>query len=164
MYPSWSLMIRSRGKQMTLARIALCTATLLCAAVPALAQQTGSSRDLTHCQDLQNKFVEARSRHDVDGMASLFAEDGIRMTPDGVFLGRDAIRRNPQSLVTAGLRDFTTQRTVSRLEGGILFDAGEWHARLGDRQLHGYYSALLSCDGGQPMMLEETTNVAPPAH
>jgi len=27
-----------------------------------------------------------------------------------------------------------------------------------------YISALLSCDGPQPMMLEETTNVAAPAH
>ena len=148
---------------MTLTTVALCGAALLCVAIPAQAQRTGSSRDFAHCLEVQNKFVEARSRRDVDGMAALFARDGIRVTPDGVFLGRDAIRHNLQSLVTAGLHDFTTQRTVSRLEGGILFDAGEWQVKLGDHQLHGYYSALLSCDGRRPMLLEETTNVAAPA-
>ena len=149
---------------MTLTTVVLCGAALLCVAMPAQAQQPNSSRDFAQCLDVQTKFVEARSRQDVDGMAALFAPDGIRVTPDGVFLGRDAIRRNLQSLVTAGLRDFTTRRTASRLEGGVLFVAGEWQARLAGRQLHGYYSALLSCDGPQPMMLEETTNVAAPAH
>jgi hypothetical protein len=62
--------------------------------------------------------------------------------------------------VTAGLREFTTQRDVSRHEGSLLFDAGEWHAKLVDAPLHGYYSALLSCGGGQPEILGETTNVA----
>ena len=148
---------------MTLTTIAPCVAALLCVVIPAQAQQTDSS-SLAPCLEVQTKFVEARSRRDVDGMAALFAPDGIRVTPDGVFLGRDAIRHNLQNLVTAGLHDFTTQRTVSRLEGGILFDAGQWQARLGDHQLHGYYSALLSCDGSQPTLLEETTNVAAPPH
>jgi len=133
-------------------------------AVPALAQPSVTPADVARCQDVQNLFVAARSREDVDGMAALFAKDAVRVTPDGVFLGRDAIRGNLQSLVTAGLHGFTTQRTVARLQGGVLLDAGEWHAMLGDRQLHGYYSALLSCDGSQPLMLEETTNVAPPGH
>jgi ketosteroid isomerase-like protein len=97
-------------------------------------------------------------------MSAVFAEDAVRVTPDGVFQGRDAIRRNLQSWVTAGLRDFTSQRTVLRYEGDLLLVAGEWHARLGDAPLYGYYSALLSCRGGKPEILEETTNVAAPPH
>lgn len=108
---------------MTLTNVTLCGAALLCVAIPARAQQNGSPGDFAHCLKVQNKFVEARS-HQVDGMATLFAPDGIRVTSDGVFLGRDAIRHNLQSLVTAGLHDFTTQQTVSRLKRGILFDAG----------------------------------------
>ena len=148
---------------MTLTTVALCGAALLCVAIPAQAQHSDSSKDIPQCLDVQRKFVEARSRQDVDGMATLFAPDGIRVTPDGVFLGRDAIRRNLQALVTAGLHDFTARQTVSRLEGGLLFAAGEWQAKLGGREFHGYYSTLLSCDGPRPMMREETTNVATPA-
>ena len=95
-------------------------------------------------------------------MAAVFAQDAIRVTPDGVFQGRDPTRQNLQSLVTVGLRDFTTQRTVSRPQGNLLLDAGEWHAKLGDTPLHGYYSAILSCGGGHPTILEETTNVSAP--
>lgn len=95
-------------------------------------------------------------------MAEVFAKDAIRVTPDGVFQGRDAIRRNLQSLVTAGLRNFTAKRVVSRREGDLLFDAGEWRAELGTMALHGYYSALLSRGGGQAAITKETTNVAAP--
>ena len=130
--------------------------------VPATAQPSVSAIDYQRCEELQDRFNEARNRQDTQAMAAVFAEDAIRVTPDGIFQGRDAIRRNLQSLVTAGLRDFTSQRVVSRHEGELLFDAGEWHAKLGVVALHGYYSALLQCGGGYPEILEETTNVAAP--
>ncbi|MFL5284582.1 MAG: DUF4440 domain-containing protein, partial [Rhodopila sp.] len=108
---------------------------------------------------------EARARQDTDAMAAAFAQDAIRMTPDGVFQGRDAIRQNLDSVAAIGLHDFTAQRTVSRREGDLLFAAGTWHAKLGELPLNGYYSALLSCAGDHPEILEETTNVAtPPRH
>lgn len=142
--------------------IMLSGAVLLRATLPAAAQPSLSATDYQRCEELQDHFNEARARQDAEAMAAVFAEDAVRVTPDRVFRGRDAIRRNLQSLVTAGLRDFTTQRAVSRHEGNLLFDAGEWHAKLGDALLHGYYSALLSCGGAQPEILEETTNVAAP--
>jgi Domain of unknown function (DUF4440) len=117
--------------------------------------------DFQRCEELQHRFNEARAHQDAQAMAAVFAKDAIRVTPDGVFQGRDAIQGNLQSLLTAGLRDFISQRTISRHEGDLLFDAGEWHARLGDLPLHGYYSALLSC-GDEPAIVEETTNVATP--
>ena len=126
---------------------------------PAAAQP---SVDTQRCDELQSRFSEARARHDAQAMAEVFAEDAVRVTPDGVFQGRDAIRGNLQALVAAGLRDFTAQRVVSRREGELLLVAGEWHANLGDVPLHGYYSAILACGGDRAEMLEETTNVAAP--
>jgi hypothetical protein len=120
-----------------------------------------AAADFQRCEELQSRFNAARTHQDAQAMAAVFAKDAVRVTPDGVFQGRDAIRGNLQSLVTAGLRDFTSQRIISRHAGDLLFDAGEWHARLGDLPLHGYYSALLSC-GGKPAILQETTNVATP--
>jgi ketosteroid isomerase-like protein len=142
--------------------LAISGAVLLCVAVPAVAQPGPSAADYQRCEGLQGRFNEARARQDAQGMAAVFAENAVRVTPDGIFQGRDAIRGNLQSLVTAGLRDFTSQRTVLRHEGDLLLDAGEWHATFGDMPLHGYYSAVLSCRGDQPEILEETTNVAAP--
>jgi hypothetical protein len=58
-----------------------------------------------------------------------------------------------------GLHDYTVRRTVSRLEGNLVFNIGEWQAKLGDRQFHGYYSALLIREGDQAKILAQTVNV-----
>jgi hypothetical protein len=45
----------------------------------------------------------------------------------------------------------------------MVFNAGEWQARLSDsKQYHGYYSALLIREGDVVKIFEETTNVAVP--
>jgi hypothetical protein len=45
----------------------------------------------------------------------------------------------------------------------MVFNAGEWQAKLGDgQQLRGYYSALLVREGDEVKILEETVNVACP--
>jgi len=144
--------------------IATSCAALLCAMVPRAAWPIVSDVEYQRCEALQDRFSDARARQDTDAMAAVFAQDAIRVTPDGVFQGRDAIRRNLDSLAAVGLHDFTAQRTVSRREGDLLFAAGTWHAKLGELPLNGYYSALLSCTGNHPEILEETTNVAAPPH
>jgi hypothetical protein len=46
---------------------------------------------------------------------------------------------------------------------GMVFNAGEWRAKLGDgQQLRGYYSALLVREGDGVKIFEETVNVAVP--
>jgi hypothetical protein len=48
-------------------------------------------------------------------------------------------------------------------EGGMVFNAGEWQATLGDGQrFRGYYSALLVREGDAVKIFEETVNVAIP--
>ena len=47
--------------------------------------------------EMQKNFAEAYNRKDADAMAAAFAEDGIRVTPSGIFQGRDAIRRDTPS-------------------------------------------------------------------
>jgi ketosteroid isomerase-like protein len=85
--------------------------------------------------ELQKNFAEAYNRKNADAMAAAFAEDGIRVTPSGIFRGRDAIHRNLQDVLNMGLRDYTVQRTVSRAVGTFVFNAGEWRAKLGDQPL-----------------------------
>jgi len=95
-------------------------------------------------------------------MALAFAEDGIRVTPSGIFQGRDAIRRNLQDVLNMGLYDYTVQRTISRSIGTFVFNAGEWQAKLGDQPLHGYYTAIIVRDGDRAKIMEETVTIAAP--
>ena len=112
--------------------------------------------------EMQKRFAEAYNQGDVDAMAAAFAENAVRVTPSGIFQGRDAIRRSFQEALKLGLHEYSVQRTVSRSEGTFVFDAGTWQAKLGDRPFYGYYSATLIDDDGQPKILEETVTVAAP--
>lgn len=112
--------------------------------------------------DVQTKFAEAYNRKDVEAMATAFSETAIRVTPSGVFEGRDAIRRNFEDALHMGLRDYSVRRTGSRALGDVVFNYGEWHAKLGDQPFHGYYTAILGREGDQVKILEETVTLAPP--
>jgi ketosteroid isomerase-like protein len=113
-------------------------------------------------QKVQSEFAKAYNRKDVAAMAAFFSENGVRITPSGIFRGRDAIRREMQRVIELGLHDYSVQRTVSRLQGNMVFNAGEWKAKLGAQQLHGYYSALLVREGDEVKIFEETVNVSSP--
>jgi len=66
-------------------------------------------------------------------------------------------------VVDLGLHDYSVRRTISRLQGNMVFNAGEWQAKLGDGQkFRGYYSALLVREGDGVKIFEETVNVAAP--
>jgi ketosteroid isomerase-like protein len=80
--------------------------------------------------DLQKNFAEAYNRKDVDAMAAAFTDDAIRVTPSGMFVGREAIRRNLQDVVNLDLHDYSVERNVSRSFGNFVFNAGEWQAKL----------------------------------
>jgi ketosteroid isomerase-like protein len=113
---------------------------------------------------MQAQFAEAYNRKDVPAMASFFSENAVRITPAGIFRGREAIGRELQRVVVdLGLHDYSVKRVVSRLEGNMVFNAGEWQATLGSGQhLRGYYSALLVREGDGVKIFEETVSVATP--
>ena len=95
-------------------------------------------------------------------MAAAFTENAVRVTPSGIFQGRDAIRRGFQDALKLGLHDYWVQRVISRSEGSFVFNAGRWHTKLGDRSFHGYYTAIVVREGDQPKIMEEAVTVAPP--
>ena len=131
---------------------------------PASTQQDEPGAGGQIFEKVQSEFAEAYNRKDIAAMAAFFSENGVRITPAGVFRGRDAIGRELQRVVIdLGLHDYSVRRTVSRLEGNMVFNAGEWKAKLGDgQQFRGYYSALLVREGGGVKIFEETVNVAAP--
>jgi ketosteroid isomerase-like protein len=135
---------------------------LLSAATSASTQQAEPSVGGELFEKMQSEFADAYNRKDVPAMAAFFSENGVRITPSGIFRGRDAIGREMQRVIEMGLHDYSVRRTVSRLEGNRVFNAGEWQAKLGDQQLRGYYSALLVREADGVKIFEETVNVAAP--
>jgi ketosteroid isomerase-like protein len=140
--------------------IGVAAVMLFVCVIPVSAQPDEPSVGGEIFQSMQSQFAEAYNRGDVAGMAAFFSEDAVRITPDGIFRGREAIRAEMQRVIEMGLHDYSVRRTVSRLQGNMVFNAGEWQAKLGDRQLHGYYSALLVREGDGAKIFEETVNVA----
>ncbi len=137
---------------------------LLGVVTPASTQQDEPAAGGELFEKMQSEFAEAHNRKDIAAMAAFFSENGVRITPAGIFHGRDAIRRELKRVVIdLGLHDYSVRRTVSRMQGGMVFNAGEWQAKLGDgQQFRGYYSALLVREGDGVKIFEETVNVAVP--
>jgi hypothetical protein len=67
--------------------------------------------------DFQKDFAAAYNRGDVDVMAAAFTEKAVRVTPSGIFQGRNAIRRGFQDALKLGLHDYSVRRVISRSEG-----------------------------------------------
>jgi ketosteroid isomerase-like protein len=151
---------------MTPSRTAISIAAVMFFGVvaPASTQQDEPDAGGEIFEKVQSEFAEAYNRKDIAAMAAFFSENGVRITPAGVFRGRDAIGRELQRVVIdLGLHDYSMRRTISRLEGNMVFNAGEWQAKLGDgQQFRGYYSALLIRESDGVKIFEETVNVAAP--
>src|SRR4051794_36257955 len=112
--------------------------------------------------DFQKDFAAAYNRGDLDAMTAAFTANAIRVTPSGIFQGRDAIRRGFQDALNLGLHDYSVRRVVSRSEGSFVFNAGEWQAKVGDQPFRGFYTAVLVREGAQTRIMEETVTVAAP--
>lgn len=138
--------------------IVLAASLMMVGCVGAVAQQATDDQ----YADLQKNFAEAYNRKDVDAMAAAFTEDAVRVTPSGIFVGREAIRRNLQDIVNMDLYEYSVERNVSRSFGNFVFNAGEWQAKLGDQPLRGYYTAIIVRDGNRAKIMEETVTVAAP--
>src|SRR3954468_10657926 len=106
--------------------IVLAASLMIVGCVGAAAQQASDDQ----YADLQKNFAAAYNRKDVDAMAAAFTNDAIRVTPSGIFVGLEAIRRNLQDVVNLDLHDYSVERNVSRSFGNFVFNAGEWFAGL----------------------------------
>jgi ketosteroid isomerase-like protein len=108
----------------------------------------------------QERFAEAYNRKDVDAIAIAFSADAIRVTPSGIFRGRDEIRQGFQDALNLGLHDYAVRQTDSRRYGDFQFNVGEWRAKLGEQPFRGHYTSILGREGDQIKILEETVTVS----
>ena len=129
---------------------------------PALGQDvSGSQRQAV--QDVEGRLVIAFNRQDAAGVASLFTDDGIRVTPGGILEGREAIRKDLEKRFSAKFHDLSLEAKIVRGSDDGTWAAGEWALKIGDQPAHGYYMVNLVREGNGFKLRYDAFNVVPPA-
>jgi uncharacterized protein (TIGR02246 family) len=71
------------------------------------------------------QFAAAFNRQDAAGVASLFAKDGIRVTPQGIIQGREAIQKDTDKRFQSRFHDLSLTPTILRAGSNSIWEAGE---------------------------------------
>ncbi len=116
-------------------------------AVPALGQQNVPRRDQQAVRDVAQRYMDANNRQDAAGVAALYTEDAIRVTPQGILHGRDAIRKETEDQFKAGGHDLSINFEVIQPSGSSLWSAGGWDAKIGNQSAHGYWANTVVREG-----------------
>src|SRR5258708_29990818 len=83
-------------------------------------------------EKMQLEFAEAYNCKDIAAMAGFFNENGTRITPAGVFLGGAATRGELEKVsVEYRVLEYNSDRSISRLEGNMVFHARTYHSNSG---------------------------------
>jgi uncharacterized protein (TIGR02246 family) len=138
--------------------------SVICFAVPAFAQNTTGSkivqqRDLLGVPNsigdfgaLSLKLEEAFNKKDATDIAALFTEDGILVTSDGMFSGRQAIEKSYADMFQRlHITTFTGQRYLLNAIDNAVWSVGEWWSTIqteaGPKFEGGFWSATYVHEG-----------------
>jgi len=132
-------------------------------ALPALGQQDVLQSDQHALRDFEMQLTTAFNRQDAASVASPFTEDALRVTPQGIVQGREAIQKDMDKRFQSHFHDLSATITIVRAFGNSIWEAGEWSMLIGDRPIRGYFSATLVREGDKYKIRDETLNVVPPA-
>jgi ketosteroid isomerase-like protein len=145
-------------------QISILIASLLIGlATSAAGQQNVSQADQQAAREVHEQFTTAFNRQDAASFAALFSEDGIRVTPQGIIQGRDAIHKDLEKRFQSGFHDLSITSRIIRSLGDSIWEAGEWTLKMGDRPFRGYFAMTLVRQGNSFKIRDDTFNLAPPA-
>ena len=136
--------------------------------LPAFGQQGGPENPqqiaeaLQAVQEVGRQYVAAYNRQDAAAIASLFAEDAVRVTPYGIIQGREAIRSHFENAFKAGSHDLSDVIRVYRASGTAVWEAGSYTVQVGQRHRRGYFATTFVREGGGFKIRDVTVNFAPP--
>jgi uncharacterized protein (TIGR02246 family) len=131
-------------------------------ATSAAGQQSESQADQQAARDVHVQFATAFNRQDAAGLASLFSESGIRVTPQGIIQGRDAIQKDSDKRFQSRFHDLSITPLIARALGDLIWEAGEWTMKIGEQTVRGYFAMTLVREGNGFKIRDDTFNVAPP--
>jgi len=89
------------------------------------------------------QFATAFNRQDAAAAAALFSEDGIRVTPQGIIQGRDAIQKDSDKRFQSRFHDLSITPLIARGLSDEVWEAGEWTMKIGDQSIRGYLAMAL---------------------
>jgi ketosteroid isomerase-like protein len=113
----------------------------------------GNTRALEHLGELNLQLKTALREDNALGLAALFTEEAVCVTPQGVLVGREAIAEGLEHLFAAScLTSQVFQIDQLHSWGNDAWSVGQWWTTLQSLQgtafLSGYWSAILVQDGG----------------
>jgi uncharacterized protein (TIGR02246 family) len=96
---------------------------------------------------LGQRFADAVNRKDATALAALFTEDAVQVAPEGIFFGREAIRRRFADLFQRRQStNYFGARDQLNAIGDDLWAVGQWWSLLqgqnGPIQVGGYWSQI----------------------
>jgi uncharacterized protein (TIGR02246 family) len=131
-------------------------------ATSAIGQQNVPQTDQEAAREVHVQFTTAFNRQDAAALAALFSEDGIRITPQGIIQGRDAIHKDSDKRFQSRFHDLSITPLIVRALSDSIWEAGEWTMKIGDQPVRGYFAMTLVRDGNSLKIRDDTFNIAPP--
>jgi uncharacterized protein (TIGR02246 family) len=150
------------GNKMSRQSSLLITSLLIVVATSAMGQQNVPQTDQQAAREVHLQFTAAFNRQDAAALASLFSEDGIRVTPQGIVQGRDAIRKDSDKRFQSRFHDLSITPLIVRALGDSIWETGEWTMKIGDQPVRGYFAMTLVREGNRFKIRDDTFNIAPP--
>ena len=132
-------------------------------ATSAIGQQNVPQTDQEAAREVHMQFTTAFNRQDAAALAALFSEDGIRITPQGIIQGRDAIHKDSDKRFQSRFHDLSITPLIVRALSDSIWEAGEWTMKIGDQPVRGYFAMTLVRDGNSFKIRDDTFNIAPPS-
>jgi ketosteroid isomerase-like protein len=146
------------GRQISL----LTTAILLGLTTSVVGQQTVPQTDQQAAREVHVEFTTAFNRQDAATVAALFSENSIRVTPQGIIQGRDAILKDSEKRFESRFHDLSITPLIVRAFSDSIWEAGEWAMKIGDQPVRGYFAMTLVREGNTYKIRDDTFNIAPP--
>ena len=141
----------------------LITPLLVGLATSATGQQNVPKNDQQAAREVHVQFTTAFNRQDAAALAALFSEDGIRVTPQGIIQGRDAIHKDSDKQFQSRFHDLSITPLIVRTLSDSIWEAGEWTMKIGEQPVRGYFAMTLVREGNSFKIRDDTFNIAPPS-
>lgn len=135
-------------------------------AMPATAQKLSEQEARKAVESIIEVWVNSAAKKDAAGIAALYTEDAMRVTPDGILYGRAAIEKN----LAEGLKVFSNISIkldrIHVLESGAIKSAGTWSGTVqtpnGPVPANGFWGVTDVRDGNTWKASLDTYNMATP--
>jgi len=135
-------------------------------AMPAAAQQISEQDARRAAESFVETFLKAAQKKDAAGLAALYTEDALLITPDGPISGRAAIEK----WHAEGFKVFTQEAAkldqVEVIGDGVRWRTGTWAGTFqgphGSLQVKGYWATTDVLRGNTWKIRMEVDNMTPP--